>query len=298
MGILLRLFSLVALLPAVAFADSKLPWEHWARYCYPPELSTEWFVAEDHSPVGGPNVPENFVVHTLVQPRVTKIGHQWEITFDPATKKKPMLNSHFDNAKASDPVPGGFRINPQSERYWYDMAQRPPNFWLILKSREYLDGKFTPLNYDPDHTGKPTQYTLIPANAVLTSFYEPLVTPQEDEWAISFAKITPEQRNHLTTYAADWLKHHPGPKLPPAPPIRYSATMQKQYDAWWKALKAWQQAGSHGLSPRLVDDFFKFTPEQARQYAAWEKARALWYATGQGSFPQPIDFLPELPATR
>lgn len=279
-------------------ADTKLPWEHWARYCYPPELNTEWFVAEDHGPAGGPTAPENFVIHSLVQPRVIQVDHQWEITFDPVTKKKPLLNSHFDNAKATDPVPGGFRSNPQSERYWYDMAlPGPTNFWLIIKSRENLDGKFTPLNYDPDHTGKPTQYTLIPNNAVLTSFYEPQITPQEGEWSISFPKITTEQRKNLTTYAADWLKHHPGPKLPPVPPIRYSATMQKQYDEWWKAQKAWQQAGGHGLSP-VLEDFFHFTPEQAAQYAAWQKARRLWYATGQGPFPQPIDFLPEPPSVK
>ncbi len=292
MSILPRLVALVVLLPVAAVANTKLPWENWMRFCYPPEMNAEWFIAEDHTPANRATAPEDFVVHTLVQPRAAKSEHYWEITFDPTTKKKALLAAHFDNDKASDPVPGGFRMTPQQQGYWYAMdVPGPTNFWLLIKPRENLEGQFPALNVDPDHSGKPTAYTLVPNNAVLVSFFEPVITSQDGEWTISFPHITAEQKKHLANYAADWLKHHPGPKLV-RQPIHYSPTMQKQYEAWEKANKAWQVAGGHGLSPTL-ESFFNFTPEQTKQYEAYQKAYRVWCATGQGPYPQPIDFLPE-----
>ena len=281
------------LFPAGALLAGGLIWEGWTRVCFGNDLSTEWLVANDKD-WDGRFSPERVTIYLLIPPTVTKVEDHWEITFDPAGKKKPLLAEHFDNARASQPQPGGYKSWPTSRVFFTTNPKNYQEAWLAIQSKNHWAGKPEQPNADHDGTGTPYDYNLDPEDALGISFLEPTVTEKDGEWLLTVATApTLEEVKRVNEGYAIWVRNHPGPRSPAPPTIRYPAKMQEGYDAWKKALQTAAHTGGTGLSSTL-EDFFHLTLTQQKEYAAWQRAQTTWFVTGGAtSYPQPIDFIHE-----
>jgi hypothetical protein len=266
------------------------PWEVWSRLGLSKDMTTEWLVADDKD-FESIHPPEQTTIYLLVPPTITEVGHHWEITFNGFGQKKKLLAEHFDNTQAFKPWPDGFHAFPKSEIAFHMDYRR---FWLIIHSKEYGNHKFNQPNVDPDKTGTPYAFNLDPDDSLGIAFLEPRVTEKDGEWILTTsATPTDDQKAIIAENYDDWMQHHPGPQSPTHPADRYPPKLQKQYDAWWKAVKEWQQA-PQGNTPELKD-FMHLTPAQQKQEKEWEHAKSIWFITGgeQGPYPQPDDFIKE-----
>jgi hypothetical protein len=248
-------------------------WQRWTRVCLSKDMSTEWLIANDKDS-NGLLTPQQTTIYLLVPPTITPVGRHWEITFDSTGAKKNKLAEHFDVTQASDPFPSGYHGAPRITVNWslYGGDRSKPYCpWLIISSKEFWAGQREPLNLDPQHTGSPTTYNLDPNDALGIAFLEPTVTEKDGEWLLTTTSIpTDQQMAFIASDYADWNRQHPGPRSPTIRKETYPPGLQKEYDAWWAALKEWQANGAHGLSPRF-EDYFLLTPDQKQQYTAWKR---------------------------